>query len=101
MSGAPLTSAGRLNRNNRAPQGRIRRGVEAPILIQNRALAPAGAVQAENPGQYNIRRRAAFRTIDDILQLPLRSVGDSGEAERSFRKESERHSGMIPNAIGA
>ena len=27
--------------------------------------------------------------------------GDSGEAERSFRKESERHSGMIPNTIGA
>jgi hypothetical protein len=28
-------------------------------------------------------------------------VGDSGEAERIFRKESERHSGMIPNTIGA
>ena len=27
--------------------------------------------------------------------------GDSGEAERSFRKEAERHSGMIPNTIGA
>jgi hypothetical protein len=27
--------------------------------------------------------------------------GDSGEAERSFRSEAERHSGMIPNTIGA
>ena len=27
--------------------------------------------------------------------------GDSGEAERSFRREAERYSGMIPNAIGA
>jgi hypothetical protein len=25
---------------------------------------------------------------------------NSGEAERSFRKEAERHSGMIPNTIG-
>ena len=28
-------------------------------------------------------------------------VGDSGEAERSFRKEAERHSGMNPNTIVA
>ena len=28
-------------------------------------------------------------------------AGDSGEAERSFRREAERHSGMIPNTIGA
>jgi hypothetical protein len=27
--------------------------------------------------------------------------GDSGEAERWFRKEAERHSGMNPNTIGA
>ncbi len=27
--------------------------------------------------------------------------GDSGEAERYFRREIERHSGMIPNTIGA
>jgi len=30
-----------------------------------------------------------------------RQNGDSGEAERLFRKEAERHSGMIPNTIGA
>jgi len=28
-------------------------------------------------------------------------IGDSGEAERLFRTEVERHSGMIPNTIGA
>jgi hypothetical protein len=28
-------------------------------------------------------------------------TGDSGEAERYFRSEAERHSGMIPNTIGA
>ena len=28
-------------------------------------------------------------------------VGDSGEAERTFRREAERHSGMISNTIGA
>src|SRR2546422_9369148 len=27
--------------------------------------------------------------------------GDSGEAEHVFRRESERHSGIIPNTIGA
>jgi hypothetical protein len=27
--------------------------------------------------------------------------GDSGEAERIFRRESERHSGTNPNTIGA
>jgi hypothetical protein len=29
-----------------------------------------------------------------------RNRGDSGETERSFRKEAERHSGMNPNTIG-
>jgi hypothetical protein len=33
--------------------------------------------------------------------LCLAGAGDSGEAERSFRTETERHSGMIPNTIGA
>ena len=31
----------------------------------------------------------------------FRFCGDSGEAERIFRRESERHSGMNPNTIGA
>jgi hypothetical protein len=29
------------------------------------------------------------------------TVGDSGEGERQFRREAERHSGMIPNTVGA
>jgi len=29
------------------------------------------------------------------------TLGDSSEAERLLRREAERHSGMIPNAIGA
>jgi len=32
---------------------------------------------------------------------PNNKIGDSGEAERLFRREVERHSGMIPNTIGA
>jgi hypothetical protein len=36
-----------------------------------------------------------------VLEHGLRQIGDSGEAERSFRREAERHSGMIPNTIGA
>ena len=35
------------------------------------------------------------------LENIRRGGGDSGEAERLFRKEAERHSGMIPNTIGA
>jgi len=31
----------------------------------------------------------------------LGQVGDSGEAEHSIRRKAERHSGMIPNTIGA
>ena len=36
-----------------------------------------------------------------LLQVFHASGGDSGEAERTFRREAERHSGMIPNTIGA
>ena len=35
-----------------------------------------------------------------VERLPT-LFGDSGEAERVFRKEAERYSGMIPNTIGA
>jgi hypothetical protein len=37
----------------------------------------------------------------DVVSLHCPLLGDSGEAERWFRREAERHSGMIPNAIGA
>jgi hypothetical protein len=41
--------------------------------------------------------------IEGDIDLPkhLARPGDSGEAERLFRREAERHSGMIPNTIGA
>ena len=42
--------------------------------------------------------RPLFRKQNPIT---YREAGDSGEAERLFRKEAERHSGMIPNTIGA
>src|SRR5207248_2227201 len=38
----------------------------------------------------------AQETMDCLLH-----VGDSGEGERIFRQDSERHSGMNPNTIGA
>ena len=38
---------------------------------------------------------------DETLIYICPHCGDSGEAERSFRREAERHSGMIPNTIGA
>jgi DNA-binding HxlR family transcriptional regulator len=36
-----------------------------------------------------------------LIQVLRRLDGDSGEAERSLRREAERHSGIIPNTIGA
>jgi hypothetical protein len=54
-----------------------------------------------------LRRRNDSRN-DDRLNfkflergMPQERLGDSGEAERSFRSESERHYGMNLNTIGA
>jgi hypothetical protein len=44
------------------------------------------------------RAGRADATVDYTL---TRFIGDSGEAERIFRMESERHSGMNANIIGA
>lgn len=47
---------------------------------------------------YNHTREITGEIDYDILiSLP----GYSGEAERSFRREAEGHSGTIPNTIGA
>ena len=35
------------------------------------------------------------------MQRIFDARGDPGEAERGIRDEPERHSGMIPNTIGA
>ena len=44
---------------------------------------------------------ARFPGAPQLQSFAWAECGDSGEAERSFRKESERHSGMIPNTFGA
>jgi HEAT repeat protein len=51
---------------------------------------------------------AASKADDNSLSAYARALGwmedrsgDSGEAERWFRREAEQHSGMIPNTIGA
>jgi hypothetical protein len=42
------------------------------------------------------------RALDFIFEAMAEGMtGYSGEAERSFRREAELHSGMIPNTIGA
>jgi hypothetical protein len=49
-----------------------------------------------NPAKVLAARfRVSVRTVFVSL------IGDSGEAERSIRREAERHYGMIPNTIGA
>jgi hypothetical protein len=52
----------------------------------------------ENP--FNMFNHGNVVQIDPFLGSPG-MIGDSGEAERLFRREVERHSGMIPNTIGA
>jgi hypothetical protein len=49
-------------------------------------------------------RFKVVRVVARVCTVPIsarRRSGDSGEAERLFRKESERHSGMNPNTLGA
>ena len=46
-------------------------------------------------------RSFSFCTANRQLGWDLLRHGDSGEGERWFRREVERHSGMIPNTIGA
>jgi hypothetical protein len=42
-----------------------------------------------------------FASTPEFRLKMLLAPGDSGEAERLFRKEAEWHSGMIPNTVGA
>ena len=57
-----------------------------------------GTIANQNDG-------AATQTLNGVTYSVSGGLGtlngDSGEAERSFRREAERHSGMIPNTIGA
>ena len=47
----------------------------------------------------NVARPGTHQNARNQLEVGVR--GDSGEAECLFRREVERHSGMIPNTIGA
>jgi hypothetical protein len=59
--------------------------------------------QARVGGKDLAERGITARVEYDIAEAEDRRsgprTGDSGEAERIFRKESERHSGMNPNII--
>jgi UDP-N-acetyl-D-glucosamine dehydrogenase len=64
-----------------------------------------------HPWMLVILESTTYPGTTDELVLPMLEqgglkagqdfFGDSGEAERYFRREAERHSGMIPNTIGA
>jgi len=58
----------------------------------------------ENSGRFvgsRPRERRGGYGPFSVAAVTLANTGDSGEAERSFRRQSEQHSGMIPNAFGA
>ena len=65
------------------------------IVASGTMNSSIGKSTAFFPFPYSLARGPAASRVMSILP------GDSGEAERLFRKEAERHSGMIPNAIGA
>src|SRR6185295_3845345 len=67
-----LASSGRENADDRTPPGGIRRRVDAAILIQNRALARAGAIQCENPRTREQHRHGyRFGPHTPVLDLNL------------------------------
>ena len=50
---------------------------------------------------FTRENRASGYNIQDVLMRFESRVGIPAKPERSFRKESEQRSGMIPNTIGA
>jgi integrase len=92
-------------REHQAEQGRDRALFGADYVDSN-------LIFCQPDGQYYSPDRQGARVVEIMRAVGLQGVslhslrhshasGDSGEAERSFRKEAERHSGMIPNTIGA
>jgi hypothetical protein len=51
--------------------------------------------------EYLTKMGQKYGRLGGKKSLETMTAGDSGEAERSFRKEAERCSGMNPNTIGA
>jgi REP element-mobilizing transposase RayT len=69
------------------------------VLRSNESFAEKLEYIRQNPV-----RRGLARKPEDYQWLWVEQnlcCGDSGEAERSFRREAEQCSGMIPNTIGA
>src|SRR4051794_14555405 len=64
------------------------------------ACRPRAVRSRFNLGKFKAAKGPAPPSAASAAPGPARG-GDSGEAERLFRKESERHSGIIPNTIGA
>lgn len=78
-------------------------------------LQPIGAVPEGRTLVILRRQRTQFiDSADAICEREMGGVsllcragvlgaiaGDSGEVERAFRREAERHSGMIPNTVRA
>ncbi len=73
--------------------------IKAAVLPLPEPLrAGATVFNYEPEGTYTLLRKGSNDMV--CIHEPGEG-GDSGEAERSFRKEAERHSGMNPNAIRA
>ena len=73
--------------------------VRHQLLILNRGRQRAPNLRATD--RITAGLLALLISQARILRSAIVLNGDSGEAERSFRREAERHFGMIPNTIGA
>jgi len=77
--------------------GAITASVTAPASRAELIAHASHIVSGFLPGQI----ASVDPALDGAFDPTGRTTGDSGEAERTFRREAERHSGMIPNTIGA
>jgi len=57
--------------------------------------------KAELSGDADFENNQGGSSQEIMHYIGLESGGDSDQGEHSFRREAERHSGMIPNIIGA
>ncbi len=82
----------------------LKNGVRVQLVNINPNAQPTGESPATTIYNFYQSKNASQWTANTHLfsAVTLNNAypGDSGEAERSFRREAERHSGIIPNAIG-
>ena len=71
--------------------GARRRAIPVGLMLRKRRF-----LMIDNT--HEVSRNASATKSARFLALIF---GDSGEAERLFRRGAERHSGMNPNTIGA